>query len=274
MSASIQCLHMNHINAMVENFDDSVEHYRDVFGAQLILDMPGTDWHACLITIGGVIFEIFVPHQLLLHSRYGPHYVGIEMVVPDVDMARQAVVARGMRIVRELGKAFHTHAADGFGASLECFDRSFHDVPPPVQYLEPIKPLSYWRDEHPLGCTGLKHCTVAVRDLDAALGYFLDFLGGTKLYEDARPAVAANAVGLSIADIVVELVTPTGDGVIEQHLRRYGDGIRSTTFSVRDIGQAERYLNTRGIALLEGDAPGSRAIAAQDNHGLIFEFAE
>lgn len=274
MSTSIEVRHMNHINAMVEDYDATIDHYRDVFGAQLLLELPGPDWNACLITIGGVIFEIFVPHQLLLHSRYGAHYVGAEFVVPDVEAARRAVAARGMRIARELGSAFHTYAGDSFGVSLECYDQSFHAVPAPVPYVEPIKPLSYWRDEHPLGCTGLKRYTVAVRDLDAALGYFGGFLGGTTLYKADRPAVAADAVGLTLADIVVELVTPSGDGAIEQHLNRYGEGIRSTVFSVRDLRQAEDYLTGRGIALQPGDAPEALAIAAADNHGLIFEFAE
>jgi catechol 2,3-dioxygenase-like lactoylglutathione lyase family enzyme len=274
LSPSIAPEHMNHINAMVEDFDGAIGHYRDVLGAQFLMDMPGPDWHGCLMTLGGVIFQFWVPHQLLLHSRYGAHYVGAEFVVPDVEEARVAVRARGMRIVRELGPAFHTYAGDSFGVSLECYDQNFHAVPPPVPYDEPIKPLAYWRDEHPLGTTGLKRCTVAVRDLDAALDYFAGFLNGSREYEAARPAVSAEAVGLLIGDIVVELITPTGAGVIQQHLDRYGDGIRSTVFSVRDLGQTETHLKSRDVQVQPGDAPGSLAIAAADNHGLMFEFSE
>jgi hypothetical protein len=56
MPKTLDCLHMNHINAMVEDFEKSVDHLRDLFGAQFNLDLPGAHWHACLITIGGVMF--------------------------------------------------------------------------------------------------------------------------------------------------------------------------------------------------------------------------
>ena len=274
MAAPIECVHLNHINAMVEDYDAMVEGWKDIFGAQLILDLPGPDWHANLTTIGTVIFEMFVPHQTLLHSRYGPHYVGAEYVVTDVEAARAAVLGRGIRVARELGVAFHTYAGDSFGTSLEAFDKSFHSVPPPSPYLEPIKPMSYWRDEHPLGCTGLKRYSIGVRDLDAALDYYTNFLGGTRSYDAARPAIAANAVGIQLGDSVVELMTPTGDGPLLDHLNRYGDGIRSTVFAVRDIAQAQSYLESKGLTLHPGDADGALLLAAADNHGIIFEFSE
>src|ERR1019366_7506738 len=48
MSESIRCLLMNHTNAVVEGLDD-VDHFRDLYGAQLILDLP--EFQSCLITI-------------------------------------------------------------------------------------------------------------------------------------------------------------------------------------------------------------------------------
>jgi hypothetical protein len=45
-------------------------------------------------------------------------------------------------------------------------------------------------------------------------------------------------------------------------------------FSGRDLGQAEAYLTERGVPVQPGDAPGALAIAAADNHGLMFEFSE
>jgi hypothetical protein len=78
MPKTLECQHMNHINAMVEDYEKGVDHLRTLYGAQFNLDLPGDHWHACLITIGGVMFEIFAPTQYLLHARLGPHYVGIE----------------------------------------------------------------------------------------------------------------------------------------------------------------------------------------------------
>ncbi len=274
MPERITCLHMNHINAVVDGYDESVAHFRDLYGAQLISDMPREEWHACLITIGTVIFELFAPNDDLLHARFGPHYIGIEYQVPDVGAARNAVEERGMRVIRELGVAFHSHPADGLGIGFEFYDGNFHDVPPPTPFLEPIKPIGYWRDEHPLGCTGLKRYGVAVSDLDAATKFFLDLTNATVLYEADRPTVGAHAVGLGLADTVAELISPTQDGAISRYLARYGDGIRSTVLAVRDLQQAKAYFDSRGIALRPGDAPDALAITPEDNQGLLFEFAE
>jgi catechol 2,3-dioxygenase-like lactoylglutathione lyase family enzyme len=274
MPKTLNCIHMNHINAMVEDFDSSVQHLRDVFGAEFNLDLPGDHWHACLITIGGVMFEIFAPSEYLLHARLGPHYVGIEYQVPDADEARTEVLARGMRVIRELGVAIHVHPAEAFGVAWEFFGRSFHSDPPPVAYVEPLKPAEYWRDENPLGYLGLKRYSVAVSDMEKATVFFEDFLGGTVIYEEARPAVGARAVGLTLGDTVAELISPNAAGPIADFLARYGDGIRSTVFAVQDLDRATRHFAERGITVHPGDAPGAIAIAPEDNMGLLFEFSE
>jgi catechol 2,3-dioxygenase-like lactoylglutathione lyase family enzyme len=178
-----------------------------------------------------------------------------------------------MRVIRELGVAVHVHPAEAFGVAWEFFGGNFHDDPPPVQYLEPLKPPEYWR-AHPLGYTGLKRITVAVSNLEAATTFFEDVLGGAMIYETARPAVAARAVGFTLADTVAEVISPVGPGAIERYLARYGDGIRSTVFAVRDLDRARRYFAERGVIVHPGDAPDALAIAPEDNLGLLFEFSE
>jgi catechol 2,3-dioxygenase-like lactoylglutathione lyase family enzyme len=273
MPKALECLHMNHINALVEDFEKGVGHLSDLYGAQFNLDLPGDHWHACLITIGGVMFELFAPSAYLLNARFGPHYVGIEYQVPDVDEARAEVLARGMRVIRELGVAIHVHPAEALGVAWAFYGRSFHDEPPFLQYVEPLKSPDFWH-EHPIGYTGLKRFSVAVSDLEAAAKFFEGFLGADNLYDETRPAVAARAVGFGLADTVAELISPIGPGPIERHLARYGDGIRSTVFAVSDLGRARRYLVERGVTLTPGDAPDSLAIAPEDNLGLLFEFSE
>jgi hypothetical protein len=71
----------------------------------------------------------------------------------------------------------------------------------------------------------------------------------------------------------VELITPTGDGALQRHLHRYGDGIRSTNFGCRDIDQLRRYFAERGVELIAGDAPGALAVPAEANLGAIFQFS-
>jgi catechol 2,3-dioxygenase-like lactoylglutathione lyase family enzyme len=279
MSESISCLHMNHLNALVEGSEgssaESVAHFRDLFGAQFLLDLP--EFQSCLIIIGPVIFELFLPTDYLLNARFGPHYVGVEYQVPDTAEARRAVQARGLRLLGDIGVAFHTHPDDTFGVAVEMYHRNFHTQGPPNGYLEPIRSPRYWSDEHPLGLTGLKRYSVVVADLAAATSFFCEFMNATVVYEEARPAVGARAVGLALGDTVAELLTPIGVGEIgeiQRSLARYGDGIRSTVFTVRDLEGARSYFAERGITLRPGDAPGTLAIAPEVNQGLMFEFSE
>jgi hypothetical protein len=275
VDAAITCLSMNHINAVVDDYDGSVARFAELYGAQVVMDMPRDEWHACLIVFGGaVIFELFVPHDDLLHARFGPHYVGIEYQVADVEAARQAITARGGRVVRDIGVAFHTHPADCHGVAWEFYAHDFHTVPPPIVYLEPIRPVSYWADEHPLGCTGLKRYSLAVEDLGAARGFLEGVFNGAPVYDEDRPAVGGVAHGVALAGTVVELMAPTGDGVLSRHLARWGDGIRSTVFQVKDLGAARAYLAAKGVELVPGDGPGTLAIPPEDNCGIRFEFCE
>lgn len=274
MPKTLELLHMNHINAVVEDFDASIGLLSDLYGAQFNLDLPGAHWHACLVTLGGVMFELFSPHEYLLNARFGPHYVGVEYQVRSVDEARDEAKARGVRVIRELGSAFHVHPAETFGVAWEFFDRSFHDLDdPPVPYVEPLKPPAYWRNDHPIGYLGLKRYGVAVSDLKLALEFFQDFLGAQVQYEQDRPDVAARAVGLMLGDTVAELLTPLGSGAIERFLARYGDGIRSTVFAVDDLERTRRYFDERGVPLQPGDAPDAFAVAPDHSLGLLFEFS-
>lgn len=272
MSKSIHPVRVNHMNVVLEDFDTSVAHLRALYGADFLADYPQREWHACLIEMGRVIFELFVPPAFLLNARYGPLYLGIEYQA-DMDEVREVVAAHGIRIVRDIGLALHTHPADCLGVSFEFYGGCFHD-----REWEPLggpmKSAEYWRDEHPLGLTGLKGYTIAVPGIDAASRFLQSFLTAEPLYEAPRPAVSARAVGLQVADAVVEIITPVDDGSLQRHLHQFGQGIRSTMFGVRDIDQARRYFTERGVDLVPGAAPDSFAVPAEANLGMIFEFSE
>jgi hypothetical protein len=213
-------------------------------------------------------------HQFLLNDRYGAHYLGIEYSCESVADARAAVAERGMRISRDIGVAIHTNPADSFGMSFEFWEGTFHDNDWPLLGGGKMKSESYWRDEHPLGLTGLESYSVAVADIDAASSFFQDFVDAKPVYEEFRPEVAARVIGLQVADAVVELMTPTGEGTLQRHLYRYGDGIRSTVFGARDIEAVRCYFADKAVNLVPGDAPERLALPAGKNRGLIFEFAE
>lgn len=265
----IRTVRVNHINFVLEDYERVTAHLADVFGGRIILDMPKDAWHANLTDIGRVIFEVFAPHEFFLYTRYGPHFIGIEYQVEDLQAARDVCASRGIRVARELGAAFHSHPADCHGVSLELYEGYFHDSD---ALHTPMQSAQWWRDEHPLGLDGLRAVTVAVRDLASAVEDFRAVFDSELLYEEARPAERGRAVGLKIADAVLELVAPDGDGPVQRHLLAHSEGIRSTVFGVRDLDQARTCLAERGVGLVPGSAPGRLAIPPEQNLGVIFEF--
>ncbi len=271
MPRSIQPVRVSHINMVLEDFDASIAHFRDLYGADFLADYPLPEWHAGLFEMGGVIFEPFVPPTWLLNARYGPHYLGIEYQA-NMEEVRKAIADHGIRIVRDIGVAAHTHPADTLGVAFEFYEGSIHD-----RIWERLggtmKPAAYWRDEHVLGLTGLKAVTMAVEDLASAAAFLTSFLSAQPLYEEARLAVAGRAMGLHVADSVIELIAPDGAGPIRWHLDRYGPGIRSTVLGVRDLDQARSYFAGRSVAVVPGDRPESIAVPAEANMGVIMEFA-
>lgn len=272
MSTTIRPVRMNHLNLVVEDFDASVAHLTGLYGAEFLMDIPNRESHACLVEIGRVIFELFVPNAWLLNARYGPHYVGVEYQA-DMDVVRTAIAERGIRIVRDIGVALHTHPADTLGVAFEFWSGYFHDNLWEPLGNRPMHSAAYWRDGHPLGLTGLKSYTLAVRDLGSAAAFFESFLGARPIYEMPRPAIGARAIGLQVADDVIELLAPAGPGELQRHLDRYGEGIRSTVFGARDIDAVRRYFADRQVELVPGTTEASLAVPASANLGVIFEFA-
>lgn len=272
MTNSIRPVRVSHPNLVLEDYDASMTHLSDLYGARLLMDMPRPAWHACLVEIGGVIIEVFAPPAFLLNSRHGPHFLGMEYEA-DMDEVRAAVAAHGIRIMRDLDVALHTHPADCFGVDFEFYGGSFHDNDPP-HLTTTAMPIEYWRDEHPLGLTGLKAYTLAVSDIEAASGFLQSFVSAEPAYEASRPALSAQAVGLQVADGIVELLTPAGDGPLRRQLQQIGQGVRSLVFQARDLDQARRYFTERGVPLEPGSAPDSFAVAPSANLGVLFEFSE
>ena len=107
----------------------------------------------------------------------------------------------------------------------------------------------------------------------ARLADFQAVLHHEVLYEARRNALAATGVGLLVGGAVLELVAPDGDGPLQQHLQAHGEGIRSTVFTVHDLDRARTHFGALGIDLVPGTAPDAFAIPAEQNRGVIFEFA-
>ena len=271
MARSVNCRRISHTNLVIEDFAASVAFLEGVYGGSFMADLPGPDWHACLIEIGGLVVELFEPRNFLLQSRIGPHYLGLEFEA-DVDEARAAVADHGMRIIRDLGVAIHTDPFQGFGVDYEFYGGTFYG--PDAPHLKTFtKSPEHWA-AHPIGYTGLIGYTQAVADLAAATAFMKSFLGAEPIYETVREAIGARATGMRFAGIVCELVCPSGDGPLLRDMLQTGHGIRSTVYSVSDVAATRAYFEGRGLRVIAGARPGSVAVDPRDNLGILFEFVE
>lgn len=271
MKRAIHCRRASHTNIVIENLDHSVKHLEKVFGGSFMLDLPGDNWHACLIEIGGLVVELFEPKAFLLHGRIGPHYLGIEYEA-NMEEARAAIADHGMRIIRDIGQAVHTDPFDGFGVDYEFFDGSFYG--PDAKHVKKHTHSDEHWGNHPIGFAGFIGYTHAVADIEAASVFLQGFLSAKPLYEVERPSLNARAVGFKIANDICELLSPIGDGVLMQDMLKTGHGIRSTRYRVKSLAQARNYFEGLGLRVIEGTAPGSIAVDPRDNLGLLFEFVD
>jgi catechol 2,3-dioxygenase-like lactoylglutathione lyase family enzyme len=273
MADKWQLIHPNHINAIVDGYEATIEHFRDRVGFTLDRRIPdsgdGTD--ACLMTLGGVMFEFFAPKergergQGRLLARYDDHYIGIEYHVPDVTSAREFANEQGVRIINDLGAAFFTYPGNSFGIAFEIYDGDFNQL---------AQPAGYWETQHPLGLTGLARLTVAVESVEAAVARLHELAEVSEIGPVSRPRAGAKGVQLQVGTAVWEMLEPTGDGALADYLGRYGQRIRSTVFKAGNLAEVEKHLTAQGFDLIPGDADGALAINPAQNHNLLFEFTE
>src|SRR5580658_306555 len=134
----LQLLHMTHLNALVDGYEDTIEHFTKIFGGQVNMRIPGApddpdDTDACVFTIGYVIFEFFAPRrrgdkgQGRLLGRFDDHYLGIEFQVPDVSEARSRCEELDIRIINDRRHMFFTYPGSCLGLSWELWEGNFYE---------------------------------------------------------------------------------------------------------------------------------------------------
>ena len=98
MPTAIQPIRLNHMNLVLQDFGESLRHFQGKYDAELLVDMPKPECHACLVETGCVLFELFFPSVYLLNARYGPHYVGVEYQA-NMEVVSRAVAEQDRKSV-------------------------------------------------------------------------------------------------------------------------------------------------------------------------------
>jgi hypothetical protein len=114
---------------------------------------------------------------------------------------------------------------------------------------------------------------LAVRDRAAAEETFGALLGAEKVREDASELLAASRTVMRAGISEFELLQPSGDGLVQQHLDRWGEGIFAGGFSTDDLdvlvdslsGKGVEWKFERGQVYIEADqTPGMRMVLTED----------
>src|SRR3954463_568030 len=186
-----------YVNQLVDDFDGARAFYADVFGAREY--WTGYDEaenrDASLFVIGDTCIELFAPRDrtsLLGASlaRFGNSWHSFEWQGPGLEQAWAALGERGVRIpTYRPGSFLMTHPGDCHGMLIELCPLEMGGDP----RIEPGWTADPWRDQHPLGVTGLHNLSVAVRDLDAAEAWLTGLVASTTRYREVRADLDAEA---------------------------------------------------------------------------------
>jgi len=283
---------IQHLNFVVDDYDAALRHFVDNLGARhnWELEVPNRpdDLRCSLITLGPQLFEIFGPEPGSRHGiarireRRGAGFVGIEwglgegsMNLDDLVTAKKVLAEHGIRIKYEPvdrywpGTWLVSEPDDLFGLTLECFIGTWY-VPEVAGYgMEPVAPVSFWRDEHPLGIHGLRNFTMAVHDVGAAAKRWQDLTGADEV--SCGPAADRMVRYFTAANTTMGLVAPTSDNQVGTYLDRRGESIYSVSYLVNDPAHVAVHLSSKAVPV-ERVNDEVVVVPAEGNHGVRIEF--
>ncbi|MDA8283214.1 MAG: methylmalonyl-CoA epimerase [Actinomycetota bacterium] len=116
--------------------------------------------------------------------------------------------------------------------------------------------------------TELDHVAIAVRDLDAAVGWYREALGAAVAHREVVERDGVEEALLAVADSYVQLLTPTRpDSPVARFLERRGEGLHHVGYRVDDCMEALAAAVAAGATPIdEHPRPGSRGTSVAFLH--------
>ena len=108
--------------------------------------------------------------------------------------------------------------------------------------------------------TEIDHVAIAVRDLPAAVEYYLDTFGAEVEHREVVERDGVEEALLRVADSYVQLLTPTrDDSPVATFLEKRGEGLHHVGYRVADCAAALARVKAEGHRTIdEVPRPGSR----------------
>ncbi len=126
----------------------------------------------------------------------------------------------------------------------------------------------------------IDHISLAVRDREAALKFFVEALGARAVWSEGWPTHGFHWTLLELGDsCLLELIDPLGEeSFLERFLESRGDGAHHITLHVDDIESAQRQLDERGVPTFGRSEPypGWKELYIHPKHafGVLLQLAE
>jgi hypothetical protein len=269
---------LGHANHVSNDYDATKRAYQQVFDGWFFREwaQPEHGTTNALITLSDTCIEVFsvTDPGSPLGRWAGRQGLGgwhsLEWTIPSQDEGDEILRQRSIRITdRAEGAYTYSHPRDCHGLCLELTEHHFADDPrdDPGHPRQP----TYWRDEQPLGVTGLACIRVSAADATVSAEWLADLTGTDVTYERARPGLGARAAGVALAGHTIEFVSPVGTGPIEAFLASGGERIYGLSYQVADLEGARAHLAKAGVAVSAGSHEACLEIDPAVTQGARFE---
>ena len=285
-----------HLIHIVDNEDEVDAWYRDLFSPQTFTKnhwLESEKRWASLSMVGDLMIEVIEPSGVAadqgmplskFRNRFGQHYHSLAWYVdaPDIKPLFDEIRKKGIRVAKpgggmfpdgdvDPGNTIFTHPKDTFG-QLEFEGLSEHWAKADPRFQPGWNP-AWWRDEHPLGIVRASHFTTLVTDLERARDLYEGALGATVFHHEVTATGESLFASVGTAS-VVELLRPlSSETRAGRDLADNGEVPHACTFTVRDLGSAERHVEKLGIGLVERGSS-SFTLDPADAFGAVYTFTD
>ncbi len=119
------------------------------------------------------------------------------------------------------------------------------------------------------------HIGILVHSVDASIGYYRDQLRLTLVSDETLPHLAVRLAYFDAGGVMLQLIEPTGDGPLMEHITRFGECLHHVCFGVDDIEAAIDRLSPDIPVTINNGGRGRRsAFLPRSPNGLRTELTE
>ena len=127
--------------------------------------------------------------------------------------------------------------------------------------------------EHANGAIGWRRIAVAVHDLPGAVEVCQNQLGLELVKQDTCAVRVARRATFSLGQSIIEVLSPDGDGLVQQVLEKEHEGPFALSFTVGDLAATRAYLEAQHIGFVSETAGAGRIVLdPSETFGLRITF--